>query len=155
MSDLKEYWSPILSRDTFTELGTYLSIAIPSYLMINLQFWILEALSFLAGLISVQYMSAQTSLYNIGTTMSQIPLGLMFTATAFVGNSIGMKQEKLAKFYAKISFMITFVIAIVLSGTIVIFATDLTDLYTTDEDVKPIIIDAMPYLSVYLLCIQL
>ena len=137
--DLQEYWAPMFTMDSIRGFKRYLSLALPSYVMLSMPQWALEICSFMAGLISVTAMSAQATLFNLGVFLLQFPMGFMYSSSTFVGNNVGKQNIKLAQFYAKLTFCLAIVLELCIVGTLNIFSTDVTSMYTDNEDTAPVI----------------
>ena len=137
----------MFSVDSIKGFKRYLSLALPSYFMLSMPQWALEICSFMAGLISVEAMSAQATLFNLGVFLLQFPMGFMYSCSTFVGNNIGKQQIKLAQYYAKVTFCMAIVMELVIVTFLNMFHTEVTAIYTDDEDTMPIIDEAIKFLS--------
>jgi MATE family multidrug resistance protein len=86
--DIKDAWF-LPNKQSFTGLKEYLYLAIPSTLMLCLEFWGFEIMTLLSGYISVVATAAQTITLNVCFILFMFPLGLNIAATAIIGKYIG------------------------------------------------------------------
>ena len=66
----------------------------PNLIMVCLEMWVWELMTFLSGFFSVQESAAQVLLVTITNTAFQIGQGLDQTACALIGNEIGKGDVK-------------------------------------------------------------
>jgi len=67
------FWPNI---DTFKNLGPYMNMAIPSTLMICLEWWAKEAFTLMSGYISVPTVAANVILFNISGVIYMLVNGM-------------------------------------------------------------------------------
>ena len=72
----------------------------------------------------------------------------MYASSTFVGNSVGNRKKETAKFYAKLTFFIAFGIELVIVAFLNFFSKYVTEFYTTDEDVMPLVMSGLHYMSI-------
>uniref|UniRef100_A0A8B9YV62 Multidrug and toxin extrusion protein n=1 Tax=Buteo japonicus TaxID=224669 RepID=A0A8B9YV62_9AVES len=79
------------SSECLLEWDSFTSLAVPSMLMICIEWWTYEIGSFLIGLLSVIELSVQSIIYEVSVVafMVRIPLGLGTAASVQVGNALG------------------------------------------------------------------
>uniref|UniRef100_A0A8B9ZKR4 Multidrug and toxin extrusion protein n=1 Tax=Anas platyrhynchos TaxID=8839 RepID=A0A8B9ZKR4_ANAPL len=77
------------SSECLLEWDSFTSLAIPSMLMMCIEWWTYEIGSFLIGLLSVVELSAQSIIYEVSVVAFMIPLGLGTAASVQVGNCAG------------------------------------------------------------------
>jgi len=63
------------SKDSFKDLNEYLNVALPSCLMLCLEWWSFEVLAFMAGYISVEATGAHVIVLNTHVVVIMLPLG--------------------------------------------------------------------------------
>lgn len=104
----EESWH-FYNSDSFIGLWDYLKLAVPSAMMLCLEWWVFEGVSIEAGWLSTEELGAYIVLFNLITLLFQVPLGLSFALNSFVGNSMGDNKPKTAKRYFQISILISLV----------------------------------------------
>uniref|UniRef100_A0A663FGS7 Multidrug and toxin extrusion protein n=1 Tax=Aquila chrysaetos chrysaetos TaxID=223781 RepID=A0A663FGS7_AQUCH len=77
------------SSECLLEWDSFTSLAVPSMLMICIEWWTYEIGSFLIGLLSVIELSVQSIIYEVSVVAFMIPLGLGTAAGVQVGNALG------------------------------------------------------------------
>ncbi|KAE8290982.1 Multidrug and toxin extrusion protein 1 [Larimichthys crocea] len=80
---------PGWSLDCLQEWGLFTQVAIPSMLMLCLEWWTFEIGGFLAGVISKVELGAQSVVYQMVTIAFTFPMGLGAAASVRVGNALG------------------------------------------------------------------
>uniref|UniRef100_A0AAR2KLM2 Multidrug and toxin extrusion protein n=1 Tax=Pygocentrus nattereri TaxID=42514 RepID=A0AAR2KLM2_PYGNA len=93
------------SRDCLQEWGAFIRLALPSMLMLCVEWWTYEIGGFLAGLISETELGAQSVIYELATIAYMIPLGFGVAASVRVGNALGAGNTEQAKLSSKVSLL--------------------------------------------------
>ncbi|KAG7321297.1 hypothetical protein KOW79_015712 [Hemibagrus wyckioides] len=123
------------SRDCLQEWGPYFRLALPSMLMLCVEWWSYEIGGFLAGLISEAELGAQSVVYELATIAYMFPLGFGVAASVRVGNALGAGNTQQAKLSSKMSLicgiMVSCVVAAAITGTKDIIAY----IFTTDMEI--------------------
>jgi MATE family multidrug resistance protein len=84
------------TKESFTDLRSYLRVGIPSTTMLCLEWWSFEVLAFMAGYVSVEALSAHVVVLNTHTLLIMVPLGAQVAATVLVGQAMGEGNHKKA-----------------------------------------------------------
>ncbi|KAK5866530.1 hypothetical protein PBY51_020716 [Eleginops maclovinus] len=125
------------------EWGPFVKLAIPSMLMLCLEWWMFEIGGFLAGLISEAELGAQSIVYELSVVAYMFPLGFAAAASVRVGNALGAGNIEQAKLSCKIPIVCAFLIACIVS----IFASSARNvlgyIFTTDEEILQRVADIM------------
>ncbi|NXJ07343.1 S47A1 protein, partial [Odontophorus gujanensis] len=95
------------SSECLLEWDSFTSLAIPSMLMMCIEWWTYEIGSFLIGLLSVVELSAQSVIYEVSVVAFMIPLGLGTAASVQVGNALGAGDVEVAKRSSSTSMLCT------------------------------------------------
>uniref|UniRef100_A0A8C9VVM7 Multidrug and toxin extrusion protein n=1 Tax=Scleropages formosus TaxID=113540 RepID=A0A8C9VVM7_SCLFO len=113
------------SMECLQEWGSFIYLAIPSMLMLCLEWWTYEIAGFLAGLISEVELGAQSVIYEQATVAYMLPLGFSVAATVRVGNALGAGNTEQAKLSGKVSLLCAAVTSGCLKNVIgYVFTTD-------------------------------
>ena len=142
----KDSWH-FFNRDSFRGWKEYLYFGIPSALMICMEWWCFELLSFFAGMLSVNELAANILLLNLIGSMFQIPLGMSFSISNLVGNSLGEGKPRKARKYFIASLLVTIAILIVQSILLLTLRDYVPMLYTKHEDVINFVVHTIPVFS--------
>uniref|UniRef100_A0A8C8Y087 Multidrug and toxin extrusion protein n=1 Tax=Panthera leo TaxID=9689 RepID=A0A8C8Y087_PANLE len=95
------------SGQCLQDWGPFFSLAIPSMLMVCMEWWAYEIGSFLMGLLSVLDLSGQAIIYELATTVYMIPLGLSNAVCVRVGMALGAADTVQAKRWAQSGMLCT------------------------------------------------
>uniref|UniRef100_A0A8C4S5H2 Multidrug and toxin extrusion protein n=1 Tax=Erpetoichthys calabaricus TaxID=27687 RepID=A0A8C4S5H2_ERPCA len=101
-----ETWSG-WSQECLQEWGSFIRLAIPSMLMLCIEWWTFEIGSFLSGLISKVALGSQSILYELSTIAFMFPLGYGVAVNVRVGNALGAGNTEQAKKSCKVAMMCT------------------------------------------------
>ncbi|KAM4699219.1 multidrug and toxin extrusion protein 2-like [Discoglossus pictus] len=127
------------SRDSLQEWGSFMRLAIPSMLMVCIEWWSFEIGGFLAGLNSVVELGAQAIMLELATTAYMIPVGFSVAASVRVGNALGAGDIQQAKKSCKVSLVCTLFFA-VLTGSLVAGLKDVVAyIFTSDREIVALV----------------
>uniref|UniRef100_A0A8C7X262 Multidrug and toxin extrusion protein n=1 Tax=Oryzias sinensis TaxID=183150 RepID=A0A8C7X262_9TELE len=90
------------SLDCLQEWGPFVKLAIPSMLMLCLEWWIFEVGGFLAGMIGEAELGAHSVAYQLAVIAYMLPLGISAAASVRVGNALGAGKVEQAKLSCKV-----------------------------------------------------
>uniref|UniRef100_A0A3B4F750 Multidrug and toxin extrusion protein n=1 Tax=Pundamilia nyererei TaxID=303518 RepID=A0A3B4F750_9CICH len=90
------------SLDCLQEWGPFVQLAVPSMLMLCLEWWMFEVGGFLAGVISEAELGSQSITYELSILAYMIPLGFASAASVRVGNALGAGNIEQAKLSSKV-----------------------------------------------------
>uniref|UniRef100_A0A8C4WNI7 Multidrug and toxin extrusion protein n=1 Tax=Gopherus evgoodei TaxID=1825980 RepID=A0A8C4WNI7_9SAUR len=109
------------SSECLQEWDTFITLAVPSMLMICIEWWTYEIGSFLIGLLSVVELSAQSIIYEVSTVSYMIHYGLSIAVSVQVGNALGAGNLEEAKRSSTTSMLCTgflcLVVGVILAAT--------------------------------------
>ncbi|XP_040043366.2 multidrug and toxin extrusion protein 1 [Gasterosteus aculeatus] len=131
------------SMDCLQEWGPFVQLAIPSMLMLCLEWWMFEIGGFLAGLISEAELGAQSIVYEVAVIAYMFPLGLAAAASVRVGNALGAGNIEQAKLSCKIPIICALVIACVVGAGLSIVRNVIGYIFTTEPDILKRVADVM------------
>ncbi|XP_003929339.1 multidrug and toxin extrusion protein 2 isoform X2 [Saimiri boliviensis] len=137
------------SSQCLQDWGPFFSLAVPSMLMICIEWWAYEIGSFLMGLLSVEDLSAQAVIYEVATVTYMIPLGLSIGVCVRVGMALGAADTVQAKRSAVSGVLLIVGISLVLGTLIGILKNQLGHIFTNDEDVIALVGQVLPVYSVF------
>ncbi|XP_059511328.1 multidrug and toxin extrusion protein 1-like isoform X3 [Stegostoma tigrinum] len=93
------------SIDCLQEWGSFIKLAIPSMLMLCIEWWTYEISIFLTGLINEVELGAQAIIYQVLSAAYMIPLGYSVAVSVRVGNALGAGDSAQAKACAKVALL--------------------------------------------------
>ncbi|XP_064324084.1 multidrug and toxin extrusion protein 1 isoform X4 [Phalacrocorax carbo] len=137
------------SSECLLEWDSFTSLALPSMLMMCIEWWTYEIGSFLIGLLSVVELSAQSIIYEVSVVAFMIPLGLGTAASVQVGNALGAGDVETAKRSSSTSLLCTggFCVAV---GAILAATKDVLGyIFTSDREIVDLVAWVMPVYVVF------
>ncbi|XP_036806793.1 multidrug and toxin extrusion protein 1 isoform X4 [Oncorhynchus mykiss] len=134
------------SRDCLQEWGPFLYLAVPSMLMMCLEWWIYEIGVFMAGFIGEAELGAMSALYQVSSITFMFPLGFAVAANVRMGNALGAGNTEQAKLSGKVSFICAFTVSLGIAIILGLTKDVLGYIFTQDQDV---IKKAAPLLLLY------
>ncbi|XP_061638293.1 multidrug and toxin extrusion protein 2 isoform X3 [Phyllopteryx taeniolatus] len=121
------------SKDCLQEWGSFIHLAIPSMLMLCVEWWTFEITIFLAGLISEVELGAQSVIYQISNCVYMFPFGFSQAGTVRVGNALGAGDAQRAKLSAKLSMFCAVLVSLCLMVIIGSLRHHIAYIFTYDE----------------------
>ncbi|XP_049730638.1 multidrug and toxin extrusion protein 1-like isoform X2 [Elephas maximus indicus] len=95
------------SFECLEDWGSFLRLAIPSMLMLCIEWWAYEIGSFLSGIIGMVELGAQSVVYELAIVVYMIPTGFSVAASVRVGNALGAGNIEQAKKSSAVAMLIT------------------------------------------------
>ncbi|XP_068945703.1 multidrug and toxin extrusion protein 1 isoform X1 [Petaurus breviceps papuanus] len=138
--DTWEGWS----LECLHEWDSFLHLAIPSMLMLCIEWWAYEIGSFLSGTISMVELAAQSVVYEVATIVYMIPTGFSVAASVYVGNSLGAGDIEQAKISSAISLLITEMFAVTLCIILASCKDIIGYIFTSDREVITLVSKVIP-----------
>ncbi|RVE76354.1 hypothetical protein OJAV_G00009470 [Oryzias javanicus] len=123
------------SLDCLQEWGPFVKLAIPSMLMLCLEWWIFEVGGFLAGMIGEAELGAHSVAYQLAVIAYMLPLGISAAASVRVGNALGAGKVEQAKLSCKVPIICAFINAFIM-GTVLGSTKDVIGyIFTSDQEI--------------------
>ncbi|KAH1179081.1 hypothetical protein KIL84_000412 [Mauremys mutica] len=138
------------SSECLQEWDTFTTLAVPSMLMICIEWWTYEIGSFLIGLLSVVELSAQSIIYEVSTVSYMIHYGLCIAVSVQVGNALGAGNPEEAKRSSTTSMLCTGFICLVVGVILAATKDVLGYIFTRDREIIALVSWVMPvYVAVH------
>ncbi|XP_042165742.1 multidrug and toxin extrusion protein 1-like [Oncorhynchus tshawytscha] len=131
------------SADCLQEWGQFITLAIPSMLMLCLEWWTYEIGGFLAGLISEVELGAQSVVYQLAVITYMFPLGFSVAASVRVGNALGAGNTEQAKLSGKVASICAFIVSCFVSTFVLVTKDVMGYIFTTEQDIVKRVADIM------------
>ncbi|XP_075709043.1 multidrug and toxin extrusion protein 2-like [Rhinoderma darwinii] len=140
------------SRDCLEEWGSFMRLAIPSMLMVCIEWWSFEIGGFLAGLISVVELGAQAIMLELASAAYMISVGFSVAASVRIGNALGAGDVEQAKTSCKVS-LLCIVFCAVLTGSLLAGLKDvIANIFTSDREIVSLVSRLMLIFAPFHLC---
>ncbi|NWZ81948.1 S47A2 protein, partial [Poecile atricapillus] len=137
------------SSECLLEWDSFTSLAIPSMLMMCIEWWTYEIGSFLIGLLSVVELSVQSIIYEVSVVAFMIPLGLGTAAGVQVGNALGAGDIEAAKRSSSTSLICTGVFSVIVGSILAATRNVLGYIFTMDKEIIDLVAWVMPIYVVF------
>ncbi|KAG7470680.1 hypothetical protein MATL_G00116330 [Megalops atlanticus] len=140
------------SMDCLQEWGAFIYLAIPSMLMLCLEWWTYEIGGFLAGVVSEMELGAQSVIYELATVAYMFPLGFGVAASVRVGNALGAGNTEQAKLSGKLAMTCAAVVAVCVAVTIGASKDVISYIFTNDLQIRKRVGEVMVLYAPFHLC---
>ncbi|XP_016447864.2 protein DETOXIFICATION 16-like [Nicotiana tabacum] len=147
-SSCTETWTGF-SKEGGRNLPSFLSLAIPSALMVCLEQWSYEFLVLMSGLLPNPKLETSMMAISLSTSslVFRIPFGFGSAVSTRVANELGAGRPKAAKLATRIVLLLAVVEGLVLSGIAVAARNVWGYIYTNEEEVVKYLAAIMPVLA--------
>ncbi|XP_013873993.1 multidrug and toxin extrusion protein 1 [Austrofundulus limnaeus] len=131
------------SLDCLQEWGSFVRLAIPSMLMLCLEWWIFEIGGFLAGVISEVELGAHAIILELAVVAYMFPLGLSAAASVRVGNALGAGNIEQAKLSCKVPIVCALIFPCFVGATFGSSRNVIGYIFTSDPEILQRVSDVM------------
>ncbi|KAM6931654.1 multidrug and toxin extrusion protein 1 [Lycodopsis pacificus] len=131
------------SKECLQDWSSYIYFAIPSMVMMCVEWWTYEIGGFLAGLISEVELGAQSVVYGLSTVAYMFPMGFSIAGNVRVGNALGAGDTEQAKLSAKLTMFCAVSVSICLSALIGSLKDHISYVFTYDKEIRERVADIM------------
>ncbi|XP_077168046.1 multidrug and toxin extrusion protein 1 isoform X2 [Paroedura picta] len=138
----KETWGG-WTLDCLQEWGSFMRLAIPSMLMICIEWWTFEIGSFLSGMISVVELGAQSIIYELATVAYLLPQGMSVAASVRVGNALGAGDVEQAKRSCITVLLCAGAFAVVFAALLASLKDVVAYIFTNDKEIVALVSKVM------------
>ncbi|XP_051023655.1 multidrug and toxin extrusion protein 1 [Acomys russatus] len=136
------------SWECLQDWASFLRLAIPSMLMLCMEWWAYEIGSFLSGILGMVELGAQSITYEVALIIYMIPAGFSVAANVRVGNALGAGNIDQAKKSSAVSLLATELFAVTFC-VLLLSCKDLVGyVFTTDRDIVALVAQVIPIYAV-------
>ncbi|KAM9801678.1 multidrug and toxin extrusion protein 1-like [Neosynchiropus ocellatus] len=139
------------SRECLEDWGQFMRLAIPSLLMVCVEWWAYEIGNFLAGIISEVELGAQSVVFQIANIAYMFPLGFSVAGCVRVGNALGAGDTEQAKLSAKLAMFCGVSVSVILVILIGSMKNYMSFVLTYEEEIRQRVADVMSFYAPFLL----
>ncbi|XP_077152253.1 multidrug and toxin extrusion protein 2-like isoform X3 [Ranitomeya variabilis] len=140
------------SKDCLQEWGPFMNLAMPSMLMLCIEWWSFEIGGVLAGLISVVQLGGQAAMMQLVTVAVMFPVGLSVAASVRVGNALGAGKVEQAKKSSKVVICLGGLSGLTTGCTFVALKNVIGYVFTTERDILILISQVMLIFTPFHIC---
>ncbi|NXY16900.1 S47A2 protein, partial [Atrichornis clamosus] len=131
------------SRDCLVDWGSFIWLAVPGMVMMCIEWWTFEIGSFLAGLLSVVELGAQSIIYELACAAYMVPLGFSVAVSVRVGNALGSGDVAQAKTSCITALLCTGVFAVVIATLLASLRDVVGYIFTKDKEIVNLVSKVM------------
>uniref|UniRef100_A0A8B9QQF0 Multidrug and toxin extrusion protein n=1 Tax=Apteryx owenii TaxID=8824 RepID=A0A8B9QQF0_APTOW len=131
------------TRDCLQDWGSFIHLAVPSMLMMCIEWWTFEIGSFLAGLLSVVELGAQSVIYELSCAAYMVPLGFSVATSVRVGNALGSGDAVQAKTSCITALLCSGVFAVVVATLLGVLKDVVGYIFTSDKEIVTLVSKVM------------
>ncbi|XP_016045099.2 multidrug and toxin extrusion protein 1-like isoform X2 [Erinaceus europaeus] len=128
--------------------ASFLQLAIPSMLMLCIEWWAYEIGSFLSGILGMVELGAQSAVYELAVIMYMIPTGFSVAASVRVGNALGAGNTEQARRSSTVALLVTEVFAVTLCVLMLSCKELVGYIFTTDREIIDLVAQVVPIYAV-------
>ncbi|KAM3616935.1 uncharacterized protein V6R79_026401 [Siganus canaliculatus] len=138
------------SRECLQDWGSYVHLAIPSMVMLCVEWWTYEIGGFLAGLISDVELGAQSVVFQLANIAYLFPIGFGIAGNVRVGNALGAGDTEQAKLSAKLTMFCAVSVSVCLSISMGASKDYISYVFTYDEQIRERVADVFSFYSPFI-----
>uniref|UniRef100_A0A3Q2KK18 Multidrug and toxin extrusion protein n=1 Tax=Equus caballus TaxID=9796 RepID=A0A3Q2KK18_HORSE len=136
------------SLECLQDWASFFRLAIPSMLMLCIEWWAYEIGSFLSGILGMVELGAQSVVYELAIIVYMIPTGFSVAASVRVGNALGAGNIEQAKRSSAVALLITGLFAVIFC-VLLLSCKDLVGyIFTTDGEIVALVAQVVPIYAV-------
>ncbi|GFH13564.1 multidrug and toxic compound extrusion protein, partial [Haematococcus lacustris] len=141
------------TRECLADWGTYIRVAIPSMVMICLDWWTFEIIVILSGLLPrpEMTMSMMGITFNVHALCFFAAHGLSGAASTRVGNELGGSRPRLAWLNTQVAVLMGTVSMIIFAAVLMMMRNQLGAMFSEDQEVITLTSFAVPTLAMSLI----
>ncbi|KAL6643271.1 hypothetical protein ACP70R_021452 [Stipagrostis hirtigluma subsp. patula] len=138
------------SMEGLKELRRFTELAVPSAMMICLEWWSFEILVLLSGLLPNPQLetSVLSICLNTGALLYMIPLGLTYSISTRVSNELGAGQPQRAKLATRVVMYMALSEGLVITLTMTLLRSVWGYMYSNEQEVVTYIAKMLPILGI-------
>ncbi|XP_075707243.1 multidrug and toxin extrusion protein 1-like [Rhinoderma darwinii] len=137
------------STECLRDWNSFVVLAVPSMLMVCIEWWTYEIGSLLVGLISVVELGAQSVIYQVVTIAYMVPYGIGMATSVRMGNALGAGNIEQAKRSMMLAFLITAVFIIIDIILLAALKNVFSYIFTSDGEIAALVSDVIPVYLVF------
>uniref|UniRef100_UPI00398EF3AB multidrug and toxin extrusion protein 1-like n=1 Tax=Pristiophorus japonicus TaxID=55135 RepID=UPI00398EF3AB len=137
------------STDCLQEWGHFIQLAVPSMLMMCIEWWTYEIGIFLAGLVNEVELGAQAIICQVLSIAYMISLGYSVAVSVRVGNALGARKPMQAKTSARVALWCSGSCALVICVILAAIKNVVGYIFTTDREIIELVEKLDPLIATY------
>ncbi|XP_066120481.1 multidrug and toxin extrusion protein 1 isoform X2 [Saccopteryx bilineata] len=136
------------SLECLQDWGPFFHLAVPSMLMLCIEWWAYEIGSFLCGVLGVVELGAHSIVYELAMVVFMIPTGFSVAASVRIGNALGAGNIEQARRSSTVSVLVTELFAVAFCALLLGCKDHVGYIFTTDREVIALVARVVPIYAV-------
>ncbi|XP_057571771.1 multidrug and toxin extrusion protein 1-like [Hippopotamus amphibius kiboko] len=136
------------SWECLQDWGHFFRLAVPSMLMLCVEWWAYEIGSFLSGVLGMVELGAQSIVYELAVIVYMVPTGFSVAASVRVGNALGAGNIEQAKRSSTVSLVVTELFAVIFCVLLLSCKDIVGYIFTTDREIIALVAQVVPIYAV-------
>ncbi|XP_066221065.1 multidrug and toxin extrusion protein 1 isoform X2 [Saccopteryx leptura] len=136
------------SLECLQDWGPFFHLAVPSMLMLCIEWWAYEIGSFLCGVLGVVELGAHSIVYELAMVVFMIPTGFSVAASVRIGNALGAGNIEQARRSSTVSVLVTELFAVAFCALLFGCKDHVGYIFTTDREVIALVARVVPIYAV-------
>ncbi|XP_078229288.1 multidrug and toxin extrusion protein 1 isoform X3 [Callithrix jacchus] len=143
------------SLECLQDWASFLRLAVPSMLMLCMEWWAYEVGSFLSGILGMVELGAQSIVYELAIIVymihkseTKVPAGFSVAVSVRVGTALGAGNMEQARKSSTVSLLITVLFAVGFSVLLLSCKDHVGYIFTTDRDIIHLVAQVVPIYAV-------
>lgn len=132
------------SAACFDDWGSFTQLAIPSMLMLCIEWWTFEIGIILAGILGVEDLGAQSIVYQMANIVFMVPVGYSIATSVRIGHSLGAGDIAQAKKSMVVALLMTEGCALTCCILLISLKDVIAYVYTTDQGIVELVSYVLP-----------
>ncbi|XP_077140099.1 multidrug and toxin extrusion protein 1-like isoform X1 [Ranitomeya variabilis] len=132
------------SMACFEDWGPFIRLAIPSMLMVCIEWWAFEIGTILSGVLSMEDLGAQTVIYQLAIIVFMVPMGFGIATSVRVGHALGAGDIVQAKKSMLVAISMTEFCALISSILLLSLKNVIAYIFTSDEYIVKLVSYVLP-----------
>nr|XP_042111652.1 multidrug and toxin extrusion protein 1 isoform X1 [Ovis aries] len=136
------------SWECLQDWGPFFRLAIPSMLMLCIEWWAYEIGSFLSGVLGMVELGAQSIAYELAVIVYMVPTGFSVAASVRVGNALGAGDIEQAKTSSAVALLVTGLFAVIFCVLLLGCKDVVGYVFTKDREIISLVAQVVPIYAV-------
>uniref|UniRef100_A0A8C6G3B6 Solute carrier family 47 member 1 n=1 Tax=Moschus moschiferus TaxID=68415 RepID=A0A8C6G3B6_MOSMO len=136
------------SWECLQDWGPFFRLAIPSMLMLCIEWWAYEIGSFLSGVLGMVELGAQSIAYELAVIVYMVPTGFSVAASVRVGNALGAGDIEQAKTSSAVALLITGLFDVIFCVLLLGCKDVVGYVFTKDREIISLVAQVVPIYAV-------
>eukprot|EP00644_Phytophthora_capsici_P001588 jgi/Phyca11/129057/e_gw1.81.42.1 len=133
---LNQWWHGWNLTAAVAEIGLFLRLGVPSFLLLTTEWWAFEMLTLMAGVLpnAVVSISAHAVQVNMNNMVYMVFWGVAVASNVRIGNCLGANSPKQAKLACKVAQLLTLFISVAFATAMFVFRGVIPSLFLSNRE---------------------